>query len=248
MGMGERMASAEGASHGNGGSALSRVLAMLEVPMLVAVPATLLACAALRVNASAALTLLVVLACIAIFAAGYESSKPALRQIMPTVVLAAAAAAGRVALAPFADVKPVSAIAIVAGAALGRRDGFMVGALAALVSNLFFGQGPWTPLQMYAWGLIGYLAGVLADAGALKSRAVLAGFGLASGLIYGLVMNAWHVVGFVSPITWQAALAAFAAGLPFDIAHGVSTVAFLLLIWVPWGRRIERTVRAYDLR
>ncbi len=228
-------------------SAISRLCAAFELPVLVAVPVALVACAILRVSASAALTMLVVLACVALFAAGYESSKPALRQIMPTVVLAAAAAAGRVLLAPVPDVKPVSAIAIVAGAALGRRDGFMVGALAALISNFFFGQGPWTPLQMYAWGLIGYVAGMLAERGLFEHRGVLYGYGLASGLIYGLVLNGWHVVGFVSPLTPASALAAFAAGLPFDIAHGISTAAFLLLIWVPWGKRIERTVRAYDL-
>ena len=77
-----------------------------------------------------------------------------LRQIMPTLVLAALAAAGRILFGPIPDFKPVSAIAIIAGATLGRRNGFMVGALAALTSNFFFGQGMWTPWQMYAWGEI----------------------------------------------------------------------------------------------
>ena len=74
---------------------------------------------------------------------------------MPTLVLAALAAAGRILFGPIPDFKPVSAIAIIAGATLGRRNGFMVGALAALTSNFFFGQGMWTPWQMYAWGLGG---------------------------------------------------------------------------------------------
>ena len=75
---------------------------------------------------------------------------------MPTVVLAALAAAGRILFAPIPDFKPVSAIAIIAGVAFGRKSGFMVGSLAALASNFFFGQGVWTPWQMYAWGLVGY--------------------------------------------------------------------------------------------
>lgn len=223
------------------------MLSAAEVPMLVAVPAALLWCALRGVGTAAGLTLLVAVLCVALFMASYEASRPTLRQLMPCVVLAALAAAGRVALAPVPDIKPVSAIAIVAGACLGRRNGFMCGAMAALASNMFFGQGPWTPMQMYAWGLIGYLGGALAEHGAFGRRWALLGFGLASGLIYGLVLNSWHVVGFVRPITWQTALAAFAAGIHFDVMHGVSTAIFLAIIWDPWVRRIERTVRAYGL-
>ncbi|MFR3452057.1 MAG: ECF transporter S component [Collinsella sp.] len=76
---------------------------------------------------------------------------------MPTLVLAACAAAGRILFAPIPDFKPLSAIAIIAGATLGPRNGFMVGALAALTSNFFFGQGLWSPWQMYAWGVVGYV-------------------------------------------------------------------------------------------
>lgn len=141
------------------------VLAALEPLMLVAVPATLAACAVLNVDAAAGLTLLVAVLAIFLMLASYESSRPALRQIMPTVTLAGLAAAGRVLFAPIPDVKPVSAVAIVAGASLGRRSGFMVGALAAFVSNFFFGQGAWTPWQMYAWGLVGYLSGVFVQMG-----------------------------------------------------------------------------------
>lgn len=230
---------------GSGG--LSGVLSALEVPMLVAVPGVLMWCALAGVGTAAGLTLLVALLCVALFMASYEASRPTLRQLMPTVVLAALAAAGRVALAPVPDIKPVSAIAIVAGACLGRRNGFMCGALAALASNMFFGQGPWTPMQMYAWGLVGYLGGVLSEHGAFERRWALLGFGVVSGLLYGLVLNSWHVVGFVRPITWQTILAAFAAGVHFDVMHGVSTAIFLAIIWDPWVRRIERTVRAYGL-
>jgi energy-coupling factor transport system substrate-specific component len=224
-----------------------RVLAALEVPALAAVPAALLACAAAGVSASAGLTLLVVVLCLLLFLAGYEGSRPALRQVVPTSTLAALAAAGRVLFAPVPDFKPVSAIAIVAGSALGRRDGFMVGALAALVSNLFFGQGPWTPWQMYAWGLVGYLAGVLSDAGALRRPWATYAYGFASALLYGLVLNGWYVIGFVSPLTWPAVLAAFVAALPLDCVHGAATVAFLAVIWAPWHAKIERVLRKYGV-
>lgn len=166
---------------------------------------------------------------------------------MPTVVLVALAAAGRMLFAPIPDFKPVSAICILAGAVFGRRSGFMVGALAALVSNFFFGQGPWTPWQMYAWGLVGYLAGVLAERGWLDRTPAVAAYGFLSGLLYGLLLNGWYIVGFVHPLTWPAALLAFGAALPFDALHGAATVAFLLALYAPWRRKLERIKRKYAL-
>ena len=224
-----------------------RVIAALEVPSIVAVPAVLVACAVNGVQAAAGLTLLVVVLCVGLFLASFEASRPALRQVMPTATLAALAAAGRILFAPIPDVKPVSAIAIVAGATLGRREGFLVGALAALVSNFFFGQGVWTPWQMYAWGLVGYLAGVLGERGLLKRRGALYAYGFLSALLYGAILNGWYVIGYVEPITWPTVAAAYAAGLPWDCLHGAATVGFLAAIWVPWGARIRHAVAKYGL-
>ncbi len=145
---------------------VARLLAKLEIPLLLAVPAVMAAALLAGVEQAALAMLVVVALVLALFFAGYEASRPGLRQIMPTLVLAALAAAGRILFGPIPDFKPVSAIAIIAGATLGRRNGFMVGALAALTSNFFFGQGMWTPWQMYAWGLVGYVGGALAHAGA----------------------------------------------------------------------------------
>lgn len=222
-------------------------LAALEVPSILGVPAVLVACAVNGVQAAAGLTLLVVVLCVGLFLASYEVSRPALRQVMPTATLAALAAAGRILFAPIPDVKPVSAIAIVAGATLGRREGFMVGALAALVSNFFFGQGVWTPWQMYAWGLVGYLAGVLGERGLFQRRGALYVYGFLSALMYGVILNGWYVIGYVEPITWPAIVAAYVAGVPWDCLHGAATVGFLAAIWVPWGARIRHAVAKYGL-
>lgn len=228
-----------------------RILRVLEPVVLASVLVALAGCAVANVQASAGLTLLVALGAILLMLASYEASRPALRQIMPTATLGALAAAGRILFAPIPDVKPVSAIAIVAGATLGRRQGFMVGALAALVSNFFFGQGAWTPWQMYGWGLVGYLSGVLATHVRLGEgrggRVLLYAWGFLSAMLYGLILNGWYVVGFVHPLTWPAVLAAYAAGFPLDCVHGVATVGFLALIWEPWGRAIRRVVAKYDL-
>ena len=219
----------------------------VEAFVLLLVPVALMAFAFFEVPATAALIMLVTIGCLGFFFAGYDSSRPTMRQVMPTVVLASIAAAGRVMFAAIPDVKPVSAIVIVAGASLGRRQGFMTGALAVLASNLYFGQGAWTPLQMYAWGLIGYLSGVFADAGALSRPWAVYAWGMVSGLLYGAILNSWHVLGFVRPLTWQTALAAYGAGLPLDVVHGLSTVAFLALIWAPWQKAIDRVVSKYAL-
>ena len=225
----------------------ARALASLEIPALVAVPVAMVAFALAGMRASAGLTLVVALLALGLLFASFEASRPALRQLMPTAVLAAVAAAGRVLFAPLPDVKPVSAIAILAGAALGRRSGFVVGALAALASNVFFGQGPWTPWQMYAWGLVGYVSGVLGERGLLERMPVLYVWGFASGLVYGLILNGYHVLGYVQPLTWESALLACAASLPLDVTHVIATVAFLAAIWLPWGRAIRRVVAKYDL-
>ena len=225
----------------------SRLLAKLEIPLLLAVPAVMTAALLVGIEQAALAMLVVVALVLALFFAGYETSRPGLRQIMPTLVLAALAAAGRILFGPIPDFKPVSAIAIIAGATLGRRNGFMVGALAALTSNFFFGQGMWTPWQMYAWGLVGYLAGVLADRGWLDRLPVLYAYGFLSALLYGLLLNGWYVIGFVQPFSWPAALVAFGAALPFDATHGVATVVFLAALYVPWRKKLERIKRKYAL-
>lgn len=228
-------------------SRVSRTLSVLELPALLAVPILMVTLALSGVDATAGLTLLVALLAVGLVFASFEASRPPLRQLMPTAVLAATAAAGRVLFAPIPDVKPVSAIAVIAGATLGRRSGFMVGAVAALVSNFFFGQGSWTPWQMYAWGLVGYLGGVFADRGLLERGGVLYAWGFLSALMYGAILNGYYVLGFVRPLTWPSVLAAYAAGFPLDCVHGVATAAFLAAIWLPWGRSIRRVVCKYDL-
>ncbi len=214
---------------------------------MIAVALSLLICALLDIDQSALLTFVVALAALAVFFLSFERSRPALRQIMPTVVLGALAAAGRILFMPIPDFKPVSAICIIAGSVFGRKSGFLVGALAALASNFFFGQGAWTPWQMYSWGLIGYLAGCFEQLGAFKRTPVLLACGFLSAMLYGLILNGWFVIGFVHPITLESVLAAYVAGFPLDCIHGVATVIFLRILYVPWRKKLLRIKSKYDL-
>lgn len=227
--------------------AKNRLKHIYEVGVLVAVPVALVLCAVVAPQVSAGTTLAVCVACVVLMFLSFEHASPQLRRVVPTVVLASLAAAGRVLFALVPDVKPVSAIAIVAGASLGRREGFVVGALAALFSNMFFGQGPWTAWQMYAWGCVGYGAGALADAGAFEHASVRIVYGFASALAFGLIMNSYYIVGFVHPITAASVAAALVASLGLDCVHGVATVVFLGILYEPWKHKLARFVRAYGL-
>lgn len=234
-----------------------------EVVLVAAVPATLALCIAAQVESTAILSMIVLVACLLLLFMNYERSTPRLRDIMGVVVLAALAVAGRMLFMPIGSLQPVSAIAIIAGAALGRRNGFMVGALAALVSNFFLGQGPWTPWQMYAWGMIGYLGGICAQSGLFNGvcsggsgrfwRRVIAFiplciFGFLSGYLYGLPLNLWSIFGFYHPETVVQALTIYAAALPFDTMNAVSTVVFLVLLYRPWMRKLARVRDKYAMR
>ncbi|WP_294161328.1 ECF transporter S component [uncultured Senegalimassilia sp.] len=261
------------ARHNRDHRAKSRIV--LEALSICATPAILVACTLTNADQTALLSLVVVLASLGVFFAAYESSAPRLRDIMPTVVLAALAAAGRILFAPIPDFKPVSAIAIIAGVVFGRKSGFMVGALAALASNFFFGQGPWTPWQMYAWGLVGYGAGLLATipAKAPKSTdssrlaecgedrsprkqllierhaAIIYIYGFVSCLMYGFILNAWSILSFYHAQASGLAgiLLVYATALPFDVTHGAATVVFLAALYAPWCRKLKRIKSKYGM-
>src|SRR5437764_9046898 len=96
--------------------------------------------------------------------AWYERKRPDARIVALVATLAAFAALGRIAFAALPNVKPTTDIVLVSGYALGGAPGFVVGALAGFSSNFFFGQGPWTPWQMGAWGVTGLIGAGLATA------------------------------------------------------------------------------------
>lgn len=224
------------------------ILRRIEAPALVLAPISFAILTIWQVDQSAVLSMLVALACVAIMFASFEVSRPQLRQIMPIVVLSALAAAGRIIFAVIPNVQPVSAITIIAGVVFGRRSGFMVGALSMLISNFYLGQGPWTPWQMYGFGLMGYVAGALADHGAFEKKPALYAYAfLAPILEYGFLLNSWYLIGYVHPITWESAVLAYGAALPLDVAHAVSCVVFLFVLYAPWQRKLERIKRKYEL-
>lgn len=218
----------------------------VEAAALLITPLALIYAALFQSEQSLAISSVVLVASLCLMAACINYARLRISGIVLAATLAALAAAGRMLFAPFPSFKPVSALTILSGMHFGRQVGFLVGALAALISNFFFGQGPWTLWQMYSWGLMGWLASFLAPPqGKKPSLFVLCCFGFASAFLFGFLMNTWHIVGFLHPFTWQGALLVYGAGLPFDITHALSTVLFLTLMQHFWHKKIERIVRKY---
>ncbi len=156
----------------------------------------------------------------------YERSRPSARMVAVVATLAAVAALGRDAFVALPDVKPITAIALVVGYALGPLPGFTVGAIGMLASNMMLGQGPYTPWQMAAWGLVG-LAGALL--GRVSSRR-MGRFGLAlacavMALVAKEIMNVytWTLGGAHTP---AAFLLIAGQGLPYDITDTVASFLF----------------------
>ena len=166
---------------------------------------------------------------------------------MPIIVMTALTVAGRLIFAPVPAIKPVTALIIITGLCFGRDEGFITGALAMLVSNIFFGQGPWTPWQMFTMGLVGFLAGVLANHGLLKRRASIAVFGFAAVFLYGFILDTWTLVGFVSDINNASIAATYTAGFFTNLASAIGTVIFLVPVAVSWPKMFGRIKEKYEI-
>lgn len=173
--------------------------------------------------------------------AWYERSHSPAKMVALVAALAALAAAGRVAFAPIPNVKPTTDIVIIAGFALGAAPGFAVGAVAALASNVIFGQGPWTPWQMLAWGLCGLLGAALGHASRHRMNRWWLAFWCALAAVgFGLIMDFSTWTTYTGAHTLEEYLAIVATSLPFTAAHAVGNVAFCLAFGPAFLRALLR--------
>ncbi|NRF96241.1 ECF transporter S component [Paenibacillus frigoriresistens] len=193
------------------------------------------------------IALFLVCAAIVPFFLHFERRSLQSREIVLVAVLSAIAAVGRVPFAVLPSVQPTSFVIIVTGLVFGAETGFMVGALAALVSNMFLGQGPWTPWQMFGWGMIGCTAGVMNQWGWLKNRFILLVFGFLWGILFGWIMNIWFLANIGQDVTWPVVLTAYASSFYFDLAHALSNVIFLSVMGSGWIKILKRYKRKYGL-
>ena len=181
--------------------------------------------------------------------AWYERRKPPARIVALVAALAALAVVGRLAFAAIPNVKPTTDIVLFAGFALGPVPGFAVGAITALVSNIFLGQGPWTAWQMVAWGGVGIAGGGLAKAygGREIGRVPLAIACGIAGLAFGALLDVYQTT-LAARQDLPTYLAVSGTSLPYNLAHAIGNVVFCLVIGPAFIRALRRYRRRFEVR
>lgn len=183
--------------------------------------------------------LIAFLACIPFYMA-YEKKEGSIRRMVVLAVMVAISVVGRLIFAVLPGFKPVTAIVVIAAIYMGSESGFLIGSLSAIISNMFYGQGPWTPFQMLAWGSLGLIAGLPVMQKILKKRVILATYGFLAGFGYSAIMDIWTVLSFDGSFSLARYLTVLAMALPVSIEYAISNVVFLMLGIGPIGRKLKR--------
>ena len=177
-----------------------------------------------------------------LFITGFERKMTGTRRMVLVAVMTAISVLGR--FIPF--FKPITALTVITAMYLGGEAGFLVGSLSALLSNFHFGQGPWTAFQMLAWGLIGYVAGLIAER-LKRNRALLLTYGVLSGVAFSLIMDVWTVLWYSAGFDLELYLASITAAIPHTILYAVSNFVFLYFLAKPFGDKLERMKIKYGV-
>ena len=190
-------------------------------------------------------TILVTLAVIAFFFE-FESAATSSKEIALVAMLGTISAVLRVPFAVIPNVQPCTYLIICSGYVFGPVAGFMVGAVTALVSNFFLGQGPWTPYQMFAWGLAGASAAYIRRFGLGRARLII--FGIIWGYLYGWIMNIWYWVAFIYPLTLRTFLVYQLTSIWFDTFHAVGNALLLGILGMKTITILERFKQRFSWR
>lgn len=207
--------------------------------------------------------LIVVLACLPFFIA-FERKKVSTREMVALAVMSALSVAGRSAFTT-PSFKPVTAIVVITAIYFGAQAGFLTGAMSALVSNFFFGQGAWTPFQMFAWGIVGFIAGLLAPLiikkdtigeersktqklyDTIKLLVFSVVYGAFSGVLFSLLMDVWTVLSMDGTFNLVRYKWAIYYAIPVTVIYAVSNVIFLAVLTLPLGKILERLKTKYGI-
>jgi uncharacterized membrane protein len=186
------------------------------------------------------------LACVPFFMDFEKKSGANTKKLIILAVMVALSVLGRFLFILIPFFKPVTAVIVITAIYFGSETGFLCGALSAFLSNFYFGQGPWTPFQMLVWGLIGFVAGLLAE-NLKKNPLSLVLFGILAGVTYSLVMDVWAVLWIDGVFNLPRYIAALVTGLPVTAVYAVSNVFFLLPVMIMIGPKLQRIKTKYGL-
>lgn len=175
----------------------------------------------------------------------FEKSGHNSREIVFIAIICALAVVGRIIFAALPAVKPELFILIMGAIVSGPETGFLMGTIIALTSNMYFGQGVWTPWQMFGLGVIGLVSGLMMNKNVPTWLLVVWGF--ASGFILGWIMDIYYIIGFVNPITVKSILTSILASFYFDFVHALFTAVLLLFVGKRWIKLFNNYKIKYDL-
>ena len=190
-------------------------------------------------------TILVILA-IAAFFAEFESAAVTSKEIALIAMLGTVSAVMRIPFAAVPSVQPCTYLIICTGYVFGPVAGFTVGAITALVSNFFLGQGPWTLYQMIAWGLAGVSAGYLRRFPV--NRGLLIAFGLLWGYLFGWITNIWFWVTFIYPLNLNTFILTQGSTIWFDTLHAIANALFLGTLGMKTIAILERFKNRFTIK
>ena len=218
--------------------------------LVVLIPATLFLGTQLKGKWHYLTSTLVILEAMLPFFLSFEARKPQARELVIIAVMAALAVAGRVAI-PVPNFKAITGIVMIAGMAFGPQAGFMTGAISAFASNFFYAQGPWTPWQMLAYGMGGFLAGLLFSGNAVRPRLawiLRTAFAILGVLlVVGPLLDTCTIFTTGGRLSWKYAVAVYGAGLPHNLIHALSTGATVFLLGNPLLNKLNRIKTKYGL-
>ena len=186
-----------------------------------------------------------VMSCVPFFL-HFERNETDVKRLILIAVMVALSVIGRILFAMVPGFKPVTAMVVITAMYFGGEAGFMTGALSAVISNFYFGQGPWTPFQMFSWGIIGLIAGLIASL-LRRSRIALGVYGIFSGVLFSFLMDIWTVLWADGYFNFPRYFAAIASAASFTAVYAVSNVIFLLLFAKPIGKILDRIKVKYAL-
>ena len=199
-----------------------------------------------RENMYAWISVVCVILALVLFYASFDKKIVGTRRMVIIAVMTALSVISRAVFAMIPAFKPITSIVIITAIWIGPESGFLVGSLTAVISNFQFGQGPWTPFQMFAWGMIGLIAGYLGDP-LRRSRVALAVYGALAGIAYSMIMDVWTVLWYGEGFRWDLYIAALGTALPYTIGYAVSNVVFLLVLGRPFGEKLQRVKIKYGV-